>query len=64
MILNLHLDIDPLEHPIHLHGHFFYVLGFGYNFTGDFPDYSLNEINPIQRDTITVPPRGYIIQIL
>lgn len=60
MILNLHLDIDELEHPIHLHGHFFYVLGFGTNSS----NIILNEINPIQRDTITVPPRGYIIQIL
>lgn len=66
MILNLHLDIDELEHPIHLHGHFFYVLGFGKSFAKISPnyDYSLNEINPIQRDTITVPSRGYIIQIL
>ncbi|RIA85487.1 multicopper oxidase [Glomus cerebriforme] len=48
-------NIDPLEHPIHLHGHFFYVLGVGNNIKF----YSLNEVNPIQRDTLTVPSRGW-----
>ncbi|RIB07824.1 Multicopper oxidase [Gigaspora rosea] len=51
---------DDGIHPFHLHGHVFWVLGIGQN--GTSPDYKfLNTKDPIQRDTVTVPPQGWAI---
>ncbi|CAG8838531.1 20899_t:CDS:2, partial [Gigaspora margarita] len=48
------------EHPFHLHGHNFWVLGSGGN--GTKPDYKkLNTNDPIKRDTATVPDGGWTI---
>ncbi|KAF2841786.1 multicopper oxidase [Patellaria atrata CBS 101060] len=49
----------PLPHPIHLHGHDFYVLGHG-NGTWDGNADSLNYDNPIRRDTATLPAQGWL----
>ncbi|KAI7351268.1 laccase-like multicopper oxidase [Hortaea werneckii] len=53
---------DPFntEHPIHLHGHDFYVLGQG---TGVWDGDSSNLMfaNPPRRDTAQLPARGYLI---
>lgn len=48
----------PLPHPIHLHGHDFFVLAAG---TGDgaTANYTLN--NPIRRDTHTADAQGYMV---
>ena len=42
---------SPLPHPIHLHGHDFYIVATG---TGDGSDAVFNGNNPIRRDTHTV----------
>ncbi|KAF0433431.1 multicopper oxidase [Gigaspora margarita] len=47
---------DNISHPIHLHGHFFWVMEYTRG-PGE-----PNEIyeKPIQRDTVTVPPKGIV----
>ncbi|CAG8839840.1 17586_t:CDS:2, partial [Racocetra persica] len=51
---------DEGEHPFHLHGHVFWVLGSGPVDTK--PDFSkLNIYDPIKRDTATVPPEGWMV---
>ncbi|CAG8466554.1 10481_t:CDS:2, partial [Cetraspora pellucida] len=51
---------DGGEHPFHLHGHVFWVLGSGGK--GTTLDYSkLNTKDPIQRDTVTVPANGWTV---
>ncbi|CAG8685777.1 2839_t:CDS:2, partial [Dentiscutata erythropus] len=57
LILN---NTDNGEHPFHLHGHVFWVLGQGGN--GTTPDYDkLNTKDPIQRDVTTIPASGWTI---
>lgn len=49
-----------LPHPIHLHGHDFYVLGQGSGaWSGDLSTLSLT--NPIRRDTATLPANGFLV---
>ncbi|XP_042006131.1 laccase-15-like [Salvia splendens] len=51
---------SPLDHPMHLHGHSFYVVGWGYgnfNSTRDPPNYNL--IDPPLQNTIAVPRAGW-----
>jgi hypothetical protein len=50
-----------IPHPVHLHGHDFYVLDVGENTTwsGDISRLRLD--NPIRRDTVTLPTKGYIV---
>lgn len=48
------------EHPIHLHGHTFWVLGEG-NGTYDPAASLLNEDNPRQGDTVTLAPEGWAV---
>ncbi|KAF0465096.1 iron transport multicopper oxidase fet3 [Gigaspora margarita] len=53
-------NTDTGDHPFHLHGHVFWVLGIGIN--GTSPDYnSVNTKDPIQRDTVTAPAGGWFI---
>ncbi|KAF2264478.1 hypothetical protein CC78DRAFT_580261 [Lojkania enalia] len=50
----------PIPHPIHLHGHDFYILGSG---TGNW-DGTTNGLtfqNPTRRDTATLPGGGYLL---
>lgn len=49
-----------LPHPIHLHGHDFYILGKGSG-TWDGSTTGLNFANPTRRDTATLPPGGYLL---
>lgn len=51
----------PLPHPIHLHGHDFYVLDHQENavWNGDISRLKMD--NPIRRDTATLPAAGYLI---
>ncbi|KAF2166071.1 multicopper oxidase [Zasmidium cellare ATCC 36951] len=53
---------DPvnLPHPIHLHGHDFYVLGAGAG-VWDGNQSNLKFSNPPRRDTATLPAGGYLI---
>lgn len=47
----------PISHPMHLHGHNFYVLAEGPgNFTGE-----VNTGNVQRRDTQLVQPNGYLV---
>lgn len=46
------------NHPIHLHGHNFYIVGFG---TGNYPGPSnFNLVDPPSRNTIGVPANGWV----
>jgi FtsP/CotA-like multicopper oxidase with cupredoxin domain len=49
-----------LPHPIHLHGHDFYILGSGIG-TWDGTTTGLNFENPTRRDTATLPAGGYLL---
>ena len=53
------VGVPPIPHPIHLHGHDFFVLGTG---TGifDFATANLNFETPPRRDTATLPPAGWL----
>ena len=46
-----------IPHPMHLHGHDFYVLGSG---IGNFSSANLNYDNPIRRDTTMLPAGGWV----
>jgi len=48
----------PLPHPIHLHGHNFYVIGSG---AGSGQGIAYNLTNPVTRDTHTVDAGGYMV---
>ncbi|KAK7518617.1 putative multicopper oxidase, type 1 [Phyllosticta citriasiana] len=51
----------PIAHPMHLHGHDFYILGYG---TGIFDTATspskLNFNNPTRRDSAILPARGWL----
>ena len=52
------LPIPPIPHPIHLHGHDFYVLGQG---EGNYNnDVNLNWKTPTRRDTVSLPGSGWL----
>ncbi|EQK99972.1 hypothetical protein G6O67_008667 [Ophiocordyceps sinensis] len=57
MVIQTHL---PIPHPIHLHGHDFYVLAQG---LGPFRRelVRLNRRNPTRRDTANLPASGYLV---
>ncbi|KAK8111013.1 Laccase-2 [Apiospora kogelbergensis] len=49
----------PVAHPIHLHGHDFFVLAQG---TGPYNDtVAYNHNNPVRRDTAMLPAQGYLV---
>jgi laccase len=50
------------SHPMHLHGHNFFVLaqGFG-NFHQDTAEKRYNLVNPQERNTLAVPPGGWAV---
>ncbi|KAF2084453.1 multicopper oxidase [Saccharata proteae CBS 121410] len=57
------IDNDPnvgLAHPIHLHGHDFFVLGTGTG-TWDGDVSTLQFDNPMRRDVAILPAQGYLI---
>ncbi|KAF2274576.1 uncharacterized protein EI97DRAFT_102769 [Westerdykella ornata] len=50
----------PLPHPIHLHGHDFYIVGKGSGvWDGNTAGLTFN--NPTRRDTATLPAGGYLL---
>lgn len=53
-------DSFQLPHPIHLHGHDFYIIGEGPG-QWDGSASSLNLKNPTRRDTTTMPLKGYLV---
>ena len=53
-------DSFQLPHPIHLHGHDFYIIGEGAGqWDGSASNLNLN--NPTRRDTTTMPLNGYLV---
>lgn len=77
-LLPLNVDVDLVinnlddgSHPVHLHGHSFYVLssykaegrsGWGsYNPYEDEPLAPKNVVNPLRKDTVSVPRRGHVV---
>ncbi|KAF2746542.1 multicopper oxidase [Sporormia fimetaria CBS 119925] len=50
----------PLPHPIHLHGHDFYIVGSGPG-VWDGTTNGLTFNNPTRRDTATLPAGGYLL---
>ncbi|KAF9700228.1 hypothetical protein EKO04_001632 [Ascochyta lentis] len=48
----------PLNHPIHLHGHDFLILGSG---SGTYSNQELNMFNPPRRDTANMPAAGWLV---
>lgn len=48
----------PLNHPIHLHGHDFMILGAG---KGTYSNQALNLVNPPRRDTAGLPAAGWLV---
>ncbi|KAK2612625.1 hypothetical protein QQS21_001397 [Conoideocrella luteorostrata] len=64
-------NLDDGSHPIHLHGYSFYVLssyraegrsGWGsYNPYEDEPLGPMNLVDPIRKDTVSVPRRGHVV---
>ncbi|KAF1983858.1 multicopper oxidase [Aulographum hederae CBS 113979] len=59
-VINSDANTPPLPHPIHLHGHDFWVLSAaGGAFSGDVSSLQLD--NPIRRDTATLPAHGHLV---
>jgi hypothetical protein len=60
--LIFHLTIKySLSHPIHLHGHDFFILGQAPNSTFSHTTSSLNLLNPPRRDVASLPADGYLV---
>ncbi|KAK1907109.1 hypothetical protein P3342_006297 [Pyrenophora teres f. teres] len=51
----------PIPHPIHLHGHDFYILAQVANATWDGDISRLQTDNPVRRDTANLPAAGYVV---
>lgn len=57
-------SMDTMGHPMHLHGHKFWVLGSGsgsfpYQSVAEAPSSIINLDDPPYRDTANVPPSGW-----
>ncbi|XP_052110395.1 laccase-15-like [Arachis duranensis] len=49
------------EHPMHLHGHSFYVVGWGFgNFDKDKDPLTYNLVDPPYQNTIAIPKNGWV----
>ncbi|CAA7036871.1 unnamed protein product [Microthlaspi erraticum] len=54
--------ITTESHPMHLHGFNFYVLGYGFgNYDPTHDERKLNLVNPQMRNTVGVPPAGWVV---
>jgi FtsP/CotA-like multicopper oxidase with cupredoxin domain len=62
MVVDLLIDnFDDGNHPFHLHGHKFWVLGQGTGYF-DMKNYrSINTTNPLRRDTVTIEAFGWVL---
>ncbi|ETS82585.1 hypothetical protein PFICI_04461 [Pestalotiopsis fici W106-1] len=54
---------DVMEHPWHMHGHTFQIVGWGPGEYGARPDNGTrwNLENPMRRDTVTVPAQSHVV---
>ncbi|THC91817.1 hypothetical protein EYZ11_008710 [Aspergillus tanneri] len=60
------MNTRQMGHPMHLHGHNFWVLGsntgsFPYGSATDAPETLINLRNPPYRDTTNLPPSGWTV---
>ncbi|KAF2434957.1 hypothetical protein EJ08DRAFT_581144 [Tothia fuscella] len=53
-------SLDAMEHPWHLHGHSFQIVGWGPSLFSSENTY-WNYENPMRRDTVTVPANSHIV---
>ena len=62
-------NLDDGDHPLHLHGHVFWIVGGGAGryihpgsefSTGD-PMYELKSDNPMRRDTVVLPAYSFVV---
>lgn len=62
LIINQH-DVDPLAHPFHLHGRPFHIIarGKGSISAADLPNLNLRTVNPLRRDTMSIPGSSYAV---
>lgn len=52
--------VSAIDHPVHLHGHSFYVVGWGFgNFDNKIDPLNYNLVDPPLMNTIAVPKRGW-----
>ncbi len=49
------------QHPFHLHGHHFWVLGSGFGPYNSSVEATLNLVNPMYRDTQILPEGGWTV---
>ncbi|XP_028804896.1 laccase-3-like [Neltuma alba] len=53
--------VSPEDHPMHIHGYDFYVVGSGFgNFNPATDPANFNLVDPPQRNTIGTPPGGWV----
>ncbi len=52
---------SKMGHPFHLHGHYFQVLGLSPADGGKYSGQDLDEQNPIQKDTLSIPRKGWAV---
>jgi iron transport multicopper oxidase len=59
-IINNH---DNSPHPMHIHGHNFWVLAMGNRSDGDYVPgkHKLNTVNPVKRDTVTANANSFLV---
>jgi iron transport multicopper oxidase len=61
-VVDLVIDnVGTQEHPFHLHGNHFWVLGRGAGRFGPSHEGELNTRNPVKRDTVQVPQEGWMV---
>jgi multicopper oxidase len=61
-VIRLVINNDSnMNHPFHLHGHYFHVLGLSAEGAGNYSDEALNKTDPIQKDTLSLPRKGWAV---
>ncbi|RHZ77601.1 hypothetical protein Glove_174g53 [Diversispora epigaea] len=55
------INTNRVDHPFHLHGHVFWLIGNGTGILGEIDETTFNLENPPVRDTIVVQPQGYSV---
>lgn len=53
--------IGDQPHPIHLHGHDFWVMGMGRPLDGNYANQSLNMVDPVLRDTVQLQDHSWAV---
>ena len=54
-------NMDEGSHPLHLHGHKFWVLGQGHAYFPGYEEANLDLVNPLRRDTAAVEGFGWML---